>query len=416
MGNAIEWYEFALFAYLAPVIGAAFFPHQSKVASVLAVSMVFVAGFLIRPLGSIVLGHMGDRVGRAATLKLTILLLSLSSLATGLLPTYKQAGIIAPAMLVLCRLLQGFCVGGEFAGTMIYLTESARSNRRALISSMTNNGSNIGVLCAILACLLTSHFLSELHFAQFGWRILFMIGGVLGITGLWLRRDITESDVFLSIQKRISKQYLPIRFVLKSQWKIMVKIVLLLFISAAGSYTLMGYISTYLNTFLNVPLTQAFRIQTVFIAFSLLFVPIFAVLSDRFGRRKLLLFSLLGYLLLSQPVFWALQWSHSWLVLMPLVILYSAEQAVTPVTMVEMTNGKGRYTCISMAYNISMALVGGTSPLINTYLIEHFKNNMIIAYYIMVCACVSLAVVWKLIPQNFGERLNLISVDDDFAR
>ena len=133
IGNILEWYEFSLFAYLSPVIAGLFFPSQNRIASLLSTLLVFGAGFVVRPIGSIVLGHLGDCWGRAKTLKLTIFLLSISSILTGFLPTYQQVGLWSPALLILCRLLQGFCIGGEFAGSMIYLSEMAPAKHRAFI-------------------------------------------------------------------------------------------------------------------------------------------------------------------------------------------------------------------------------------------------------------------------------------------
>lgn len=409
LGNVIEWYEFALFAYLAPVIAELFFPQQHHIAALLSTFSVFALGFLIRPLGAIVLGHLGDRIGRATTLKLTILMLSLSSVATGLLPTFHDIGILSTLLLVVCRLVQGFCVGGEFAGAMIYLTESAPSKHRALLSSMTNNGSNIGVLLAISACTITSNHSTHEFMLNFGWRILFILGGVMGMIGLYLRRDISESDTFLKIQAAIYQRYVPIKHVLKNERRNLTKIVLLLFISATGSYTIMNYISTYLHTFLNVPLNRAYQLQTIYIVITLALVPVFAYLSDIFGRRRLLLLTIAGYLIFTLPTFKMLQQHQSWWVLIPLLLCYSAEQAVIPATIVEMFPSKGRYTGISLAYNISMALVGGTSPLLNTFLINHFHNNLIIAYHVIICSIISGAIVVFSLSKQFGTTQCLVT-------
>lgn len=409
VGNALEWYEFSLFAYLSPVIAELFFPSRDPITSLLNTLLVFAAGFIIRPLGSIILGHIGDKVGRAKTLQFTILLMSVSSILTGCIPSYQQIGIAAPILLVSCRLLQGFCIGGEFAGSMIYLCESAPAKHRAFISSMSNNGSNIGVLIAIAACMTLSSTISNDDLIRYGWRILFMSGGLLGLIGLWLRRDLSESQTFQELQSNICEVYLPIRYVLTHQLKRMMQIILLLFISACGSYTLMGYLSTYLHQFLNMPLDKAYQLQTLFIVVTLILTPIFANVSDKIGRKKILVFSILGYLLFTIPSFWYLQWEPNWWILLPLVIFYSAEQAVTPVIMVELFSGKGRYTGISMAYNICMALVGGFSPAINTWLIHRF-NNMMIAYYIVFCALVSLFVVLNYLPKQYGLEKNLSTV------
>lgn len=410
IGNVLEWYEFSLFAYLSPVIASLFFPGKNGIISLLSTLLVFAAGFVVRPLGSIVLGHMGDRLGRARTLKITIFLMSMSSILTGLLPTYQQIGLAAPILLIVCRLLQGFCIGGEFAGSMIYLSESAKARNRALVSSMTNNGSNIGVLIAVVACSIMSSQLTDQDISAFGWRILFISGGVIGLTGLWLRRDLTESDTFLSLKDNIKEPYLPIKYVFSHQRKRMLHVILLLFISACGSYTLMGYLSTYLHEFLGLPLSQAYQMQTLFIILSLFILPLFAHLSDKIGRKTVLLFSTIGYLIFAIPSFWLLQSVQAWWVLLPLVIFYSAEQAVTPVVIVEMFPGKGRYTGISLAYNICMALVGGFSPVINTWCIHYFNNNMMVAYYVMFCAFVSFMVVLNKLPKEYGLQNNLATV------
>lgn len=409
IGNILEWYEFSLFAYLSPTIAQLFFPSESQIVSLLSTLLVFAAGFVVRPLGSIVLGHLGDRLGRAKTLKITILLMSVSSVLTGLLPIYQSIGIWAPILLIVCRLIQGFCIGGEFAGSMIYLSESAHGKHRAFISSMTNNGSNIGVLIAIVACTMMTSLMDTAFISQFGWRLLFISGGILGLIGLWLRRDLTESEIFLTLQKNISQAYFPLKHVVTHQRQRMLHVILLLFISACGSYTLMGYVSTYLHQFLAMPLEKAYQMQTLFIVLSLLFLPFFAYLSDQVGRKNVLLFSTLGYLICTLPVFGLLQTVQAWWVLLPLVIFYSAEQAVTPAVIVEMFPGKGRYTGISMGYNICMALVGGFSPAINTYLIDHFHNNLMIAYYILLCALVSLYVVLTKLPKEYGVEQSLMT-------
>lgn len=406
MGNALEWYEFSLFAYLSPVIADLFFPSKDPMTSLLNTLLVFAAGFIVRPLGSIILGHVGDKAGRAKTLKLTILLMSVCSILTGLLPTYEQIGVAAPILLISCRLLQGFCIGGEFAGSMVYLCESAPAKHRALMSSMANMGSNVGVLIAIATCTTLSSLISANDLSTIGWRLLFMSGGIIGVLGLWLRRDLTDSSTFHELQLNIKEKYLPIKYVLTHQRQRMLHIILLLVISACGSYTLMGYLSTYLHQFLKLSLSKAYQLQTLFIVLSLILTPIFAHISDKIGRKKILIFSLAGYVLFTIPSFWYLQWQPTWWVLLPLIVFYGAEQAVTPVVIVELFSGKGRYTGISMAYNICMALVGGFSPAINTWLIYRF-DNMMIAYYIIFCALISLIVVLNYLPKQYGLARNL---------
>jgi len=407
IGNVLEWYEFSLFVYLAPTIAKLFFPAENYITSLMLTFLVFASGFIIRPFSAIILGYFGDRVGRAKTLKATILLLSVSSIVTGCLPVYASVGIVSTLLLVVCRLVQGFCIGGEFAGAMIYLTESARPKRRAFVSAMTNNGSNTGILLAIAACMVFSHALSPAAFTLYGWRLLFILGGLLGLVGLWLRRDMSESDVFKAIQEKARQKYTPISYVIRHQWRRLFGIFFILVISACGSYVLMGYLSTYLNVFLSVPLSKAYQIQTLFTLASLLLVPVFGYLNDRYGRRPVMLFSLMGYLLLTLPIFEWLQFSVSVWVLLPLAVFYSAEQASTPVIISEMLPGKGRYTGVSIAYNLAMTLIGGTAGFLNTALIRYFHDNMMIAFYIMACAFISGVFVLFFFPQDIGYQSNL---------
>lgn len=409
MGNILEWYEFSLFAYLSPIIAHQFFPSSNKQMALLSTLLVFAAGFIIRPLGSLFWGHWGDKVGRAKTLMLTLFCISLASTLTGLLPTYEAVGALAPSLLVLLRLLQGFCMGGEFAGSMIYLTETASKSRRTLISSMANNGSNIGVMLAVISCALVSRFLGD-ALIDYGWRILYISSGIIGFFGLWLRSDLTETAIFLNMKDKIKPKYLPIKFVLLNQKAAMLKVFCILFISASGSYTLMGYISTYLYEFIKIPLPQAYHIQTLFIMITLLAVPVFASIADYFGKNIILVFAISGYLLFALPCFMYLKLYNNWLALLPLFIFYSAEQAVTPSLIVEIFPVMGRYTGISLSYNLCMALVGGLSPAINTFFIHTYHNQLFIAYYLMFCATISFITMIVLL----AKRKNLVT-DELFA-
>ncbi|MFA6036963.1 MAG: MFS transporter [Legionellales bacterium] len=407
-GNMIEWYDFALYLFLAPVLAHNFFAEENHLNAMLSTFLIFAIGFFIRPLGSILFGHLGDRIGRTKTLKISILLISLSTILMGLLPTYQHFGIYAGLMLAFLRLIQGLCIGGEFAGSMIYLSEMAAADNRGFMSSMANNGSNFGVLCATLIAALIASVMSEPEFYDYGWRISFVFGGILGLVGLWFRRNLVETPVFdaLSSNKKILK--LPILTVFKYHKKDMLNISLLLVMSATGSYVLLEFMSTYLNQYFDYPLSKALQVQSIYNVLTFLFIAIAAKFSDRYGRRPLLMLSAIGYIICTIPCFYFLETTGLWICLLPLVIFYCIEQATTPVTMVEIFSPKARYTGISFSYNTTMALIGGTAPMINTWLIAKFDNPMIIAYYLVIAALISLLVIYKRLPQKFGRELDLI--------
>lgn len=406
-GNILEWYDFTLYIFLAPVIAQNFFPENNSFNAMLATFAVFALGFFVRPLGSMIFGHLGDKIGRAKTLKINILLLSLSTLCIALLPNYQQWGIYATLSLTVFRLLQGLCIGGEFAGSMIYLTETAMPNKRALTSCMANNGSNFGILCATVVIAILSHYMHEANFYLYGWRIAFILGGITGLIGLWLRQGIVETPVFekLRSQQRIAK--LPIMMVLREHKMAIGHIFLLLIMSASGSYILMNFMSNYLNQYLHYTVAESLKIQSLYNILTFGLVTLFGLISDQYGRRKLLILAALGYMIFSVPCFYFLGTTRVYLWLLPLVVFYCMEQATTPVTMVEMFPASLRYTGISFGYNLAMALVGGTAPLINTWLIIKFNNILFPAYYLAIGAAISLWIIATKVPRNYGPQLDL---------
>jgi len=407
-GNIMEWYDFTLYIFLAPVLAQNFFTQQSHLNALLSTFMIFAIGFFVRPLGSILFGHLGDRWGRSTTLKLSILFISISTLGIALLPNNQSWGIYAALGLCFLRLIQGFCIGGEFAGSIIYLSEMAPANRRALASCMSNNGSNIGVLAATLIAATTANVMSENTFYQYGWRLPFLLGGVIGLIGLWLRRDLSETPIYhrLATQARLPR--LPLLTVLRFHKKEVINIFLLVIMAATGSYALMDFMSNYLHQYFHYSLSEALTIQSLYNALTFILVTAAAKLCDHYGRRSILLAAAIGYLLFSIPCFYFLNAQGSWLWLLPLVTFYCLEQASTPVTIIEIFPAQARYTGVSLGYNLAMALVGGTAPMINTWLVAKFNNPLIIAYYLMVGAALALMVIIKKLPREFGIRCELV--------
>lgn len=408
IGNVIEWYDFTLYVFLSPVIAHNFFSQQNQLNALLSTFLVFAMGFFIRPLGSVILGHFGDRFGRKRTLQLSILLISLPTFGIALLPTYAQWGVYASLSLTALRLLQGLCIGGEFAGSMIYLTEMAAPRHRAFVSSMANNGSNFGVLCATLMAALLAGIFSETAFYTYGWRIAFICGGIIGLLGLWLRRDIHETPIFNQLYAQSKVATIPLLTLLKNYKVAVLRVFLLVVMAAVGSYALMDFMSTYLHQFFNYSLSHALQIQSIYNTLTFLLVAIAAKFADRYGRRSLLIIAAIGFIVLSIPCFYLLKTTGSWLCLLPLVIIYCIEESTTPVTMVELFPAATRYTGISMGYNLGMALLGGTAPLVNTWLVAKFHNPLIIAYYLAAAAAISLLSVIIFLPNQFGESCNLL--------
>lgn len=398
LGTIIEWFDYGIFWFLAPVLAKLFFPTQNKWLGLLEAFMVLAIGYFLRPLGAFIFGSFADRFGRVTSLRTTILLISLPSLVIGCLPTYDSIGSIATGLLIFLRLLQGISVGGEFAGSMVYLTETAPAKYRTLYSGLANNSSNIGILAGAGICALLTAYLSPDHFLDYGWRIPFILGGFLGIVGYRLRKFFIESDIFLKLQaeKKLQKEPVITLFT-KYQMKLLVAI-FLCWMGASGIYTLTSYLSTYLQLTKHYSLDTALSLQSVLLVTTLILVPICSLLGNRFGQIPLLKFAAIGNIAYSVFAFSILPENNIIMVgiiLLPLILFISFEQGLMPATLAEFFPASVRYSGVSIAYNITYAYVGGTSPMYITWLMSKTHNYTIPG----ICIAISSAVTWLALTQ-----------------
>lgn len=398
-GNLIEWYDFALYLFLAPIIAQQFFPQGGKLA-LLGTFTVHAVSFFFRPLGAVLFGHIGDVYGRAIALRLSLSCLAALSMLMALLPSYHSIGPLATVLLCVCRIGQGICLGGEFAGSMIYLGETVNPLRRSFFTSLSNNASNIGILLAAGSAALLSYLLPAPLFSSFGYRALFFIGGLIGVVGFAFRSDLKETKAFSQIKQRVSK---PLFKMLKDHPQAFVHLFLLLIISALGSYALIGYMSTFLNQGLSLDMAVALRYETLFIAVTLILVPLFAYCADKISPQRMLKNACVAYIVLAIPSYYFLYHYQMPLLLLPLVIAYSMEQSCVPAMLMEYFPAEIRYTGVSMTYNTCMALFGGLSPLVGQLLIEEWEMPYGIGTLLMVGAMIALFAL-KLNSQS--EKLN----------
>jgi len=413
IGNMIEWYDFGLFAYFAPVISKLFFPHNNTFISLIQVFLVFAAAYLVRPIGAILFGHLGDRWGRAKTLKISIILISIPTVGIGLMPTYHSIGVTATLLLIVLRLMQGLCIGGEFAGSMTYLSEMAAANRRAYISSYANSLSNFGVVIGVALMALIVAIIPHAQFMQWGWRVPFVLGGVLGLIGLWLRGNLQETGVFIEIKNQQTRSQLPIKDVLKKYPKKVLQIIFLLFMGASSIYTLLVYLTTYFHVILQVPLSKALFIQMIYLVISASLMPVFGKVADRYGRRIVLITAAIAFIVLTWPSFYALNHLSIWLssiLILPLMVFIAMGQGATPAMMVEHFPANIRYTGISFSYNVCFSLIGGFAPAINMWMIHATHNPLMPAMYVTVGALVTLLVTVFVMKRSYGEQVSLSSI------
>ncbi len=396
MGNILEWYDFGLFTLFAALFARLFFPSYDSYTAILAVFAIFASGFVCRPLGAILFGHFGDKIGRIRTLRFSILCTAIPTLLIACLPTYHSMGLWGALLLTLLRLFQGICMGGEFTGIIIYLAESAPKHRRAFFTSFAGTAANIGILSAAGIHLLLQHFISNAQLESWGWRLAFVLGGVLTLLVLYLRSTLPDTPIFDQLKKDQGPILFPLREVLKKAPFELLRVIALTALGASLYYTAFVYISTYLFQVSTLPKTQILEIQSICIISMLLLVPLFGCLCDYIGRRRSLLIIALSTLCLVLPCFRFLASGNLFSIIVAmgiLTLISSLEQATTTITVVENFPARIRYSGISLGYNVGLALFGGTSPFIAAALMSTTHNPIAPAYYLVLAALLTLIVV-----------------------
>ena len=411
MGTILEWYDFSLIASMAPIISALFFPVKVKAFSLLATFGVFASGFIMRPIGSMVFGHIGDKYGRNAALSITIALMAIPTTLIGLLPTFQQIGIVAPLLLIILRLVQGLASSGEYPGAICFLTELAPQGKRGLWGSVSMFGVAGGIL---LGSLINTFILSELTIEQvytWGWRIPFLIGLPLTLIGWFIRYKMAESTVFEEAKNKNELLHQPIKHLLTFNLIKVMKVVLLFSFSTISFYMSFVYIGSYLVSQNKLTL-HGVMLSNVFSTTVLIFlIPLFGYLSDKINRKY---FMYAGTILLSvfyYPIFaFLMRDNFQGFLVGQIVIAIFIAMLVGPMAAItsEMFATSTRYSGVSMGLNIGASLFGGTCPLVATYLVHITLNESIPAVYPVVLAILSFFVILSL-ENKQGELLNEIT-------
>lgn len=379
VGNILEWYDFTVYAYFATVIGTLFFPSEDRVASLIAAFGVFAAGYLMRPLGGFCFGVIGDKLGRKKALVLSILLMAIPTTLLGCLPTHAEWGWVAAALLVFLRLLQGFSVGGEFTGSISFLVEKAPAGRRGYYGSWTTFGVIGGMLLGSGVGALVTRLLSPDQIHDFGWRIPFLLGVVVGGSGLYLRGQMDQGDVIQTLKQGQGVSPSPVKELWQLHRHTAVKIFFFNWGFAVSIYLIFIYLTSYLHSFLRIPMHRALTANTIAMVFMMCCIPFMGRVSDRVGRRPLLFTAFGGLIVLAFPLF-SLFFKHSFMAILSALLIFalmeSMLQGVAPAAMAEMFPARVRYTGLSVSYNIAMAVFGGTAPVMATWLIKVTGHNI----------------------------------------
>jgi MFS transporter, MHS family, proline/betaine transporter len=395
IGNLLEWFDFGVYAYLATLIAAKFFPGNDPTASLLAAFAAYGVGFLARPLGGIIIGRLGDTRGRKAALVLTIFMMALGTVGIGLLPTYESIGIWAPILLVTLRIIQGIAAGGEWGASTTFIIEWSPPHRRGFFGSFqqvsTAGGSLLG---SATAAILTSS-LSPSTMLDWGWRVPFLLGTVLLIVGVYLRQNAEETPSFQASRQvatddpAISGAPLgALAFGFTIFWTV-------------AYYMLLAWMPTFTQKYAGLTPSQALWSNTIGLIAMVIAIPVWGALSDRIGRRPLLMASALGIGILAWPVFSLMIDSRSLAVVLPIQILFGVLLALYsgpgPAAISEIFPTHLRSTWMTAGYALAVAVFGGFAPFVATWLISATGSPLSPTYcYLAPAALISFLVLLSL--------------------
>ncbi len=400
-GNILEWYDFALFGFFAQQIGAHFFPAHDPTASLLAAFGTFAAGFLMRPIGGALFGWVGDRFGRKQALIWSVMAMAFPSFFIGVLPDAASIGVAAPILLLFFRLLQGLAVGGEYMASAVFLVEGAEPGRRGWMGSWGPLGATAGTLLGSAAGAIVNATMSPEAVMAYGWRIPFILGLGVGLGGLVIRRHFIERVPHQPPAKS------PLDEAFRYHWRNMLHLVALIAGIAVGFYTTFVYAPTWLEQVAQVPARTALEINSLAMALSLLVLPVAGMASDRLGRRPALLIASGAFALLAYPLMALMARGEPAGILVgqvSLALVVASNGGMMPATMAELAHWRVRCTVMSVAYNLGMALLGGCTPLVATWLIARTGWALAPAGYLAGAAALSFGAAW-LLPKTPAHRL-----------
>jgi len=396
IGNTVEWFDFATYSFLAVTLAAVFFPPDDPTAALLSTFAIFAAAFFVRPLGGLFFGPLGDRIGRQRVLATVIILMSLSTFVIGLLPSYATIGVWAPLLLVIARCLQGFSAGGEFGGASTFLAEYSPDERRGFLVSWLEFSTLIGFMLGSVLVLFLSTVLPEDVLISWGWRIPFLLAGPLGIVGLYIRLRLEDTPEFRALEETGEVSQSPFRETFVENWKQILQVGGLVIIQNIGFYVVLSYMTTYFQDPLGFSPTAASLSTTITLLVGMALIPPLGALSDRIGRKPLLLASCIGYAVLTYPLFLLLNMGNLFAAILAQVALGALLAVFISTSIAALTElfpTRVRYGGFSIGYNFSVAIFGGSSPYLAQYLVSTTGNPLSPAFIVIGGAVATLLVI-----------------------
>jgi metabolite-proton symporter len=420
-GSAIEWFDFFLYATAAAIIfDRYFFPTQDPLVSLMLSYISLSLTFFIRPFGGIVFSHIGDRIGRKKTLVITLSLMGGATVAIGLLPTYAQVGVLAPILLILCRIVQGLAIGGEWGGALLLAYEYAPEHRRGFFGSVPQMGITIGMLMSTVAFSLVS-MLPDEQFEAWGWRLPFIASIVLVFVGLWIRSGLADTPAFREAKASGTIAKLPIKDTLRDHWRSVLVAIGAKIIETAPFYIFATFVVSYATGVLDFEQSVVLNAVSAGALISTIAIPVMGSISDRLGRPAVFMVGTVLIAAFAAPFFLLLGLQLDWAVYAAVIIglgvVWPPVTATLGTLMSEIFSTRVRYTGVTLGYQIGAALAGGTAPLIATWLLSRYDNAWgPIAIYLAVLATISLVAVLFARPVVRGEAERLRRREEAEAR
>ncbi|HEY6434308.1 MAG TPA: MFS transporter [Acetobacteraceae bacterium] len=393
IGNVLEWYDFGVYVFFAAVIGRNFFPSANATAALLSSFGVFGVGFLMRPLGGIIIGRFGDTHGRKAALIFTVMAMAFGTVLVGVLPTYAMIGVAAPVLLVVARLIQGFSAGGEWGGATAFMVEWAPHGHRGWYGSFQQASIAASLVLASGTGALFSSLLSADQLAAWGWRIPFLLGIVLALLGVYLRRRVEETPAYRAVEAQAlpsAESGFPLAlraFGFTMHWTV-------------AFYIFLSYMPTFTRLHAELSSAQSLWANTIGLLALMVLIPLFGAVSDRVGRKPLLLLSCAAFVVMPLPLFWFILGKPGFAAIAVLQVVVagfiSLFSGAGPAAIAEMFRTMGRSTWMTPSYALATAIFGGFAPFIATWLIAQTGSPVAPAWYVMAAAAISFVVIWRM--------------------
>lgn len=393
IGNFVEWFDYASYGYFATVIAAVFFPEIAPQAALLATFAVFAISFVIRPIGGIVWGSIGDRIGRKTALSWSILIMSGATTVIALLPSYHQIGMLAPVLLLLVRMVQGFSASGEYAGATSFLAEYAPPAKRGFYTSMVPASTAAGLLAGSLMSALLFSQLETAQLHGWGWRLPFLLAFPLGLVGLYIRLKLEDTPKFRELEAKHHVEATPIKELFTTYRKPIVRAFAVTCLNAVGFYLILSYMPTYLITEMGMEESASFLANSIALFAYIFLIFLMGLLSDRFGRKTALIAASVLFIVLTVPLFGMLEGaSFAMIVLIQVIFgaLLTVNDGTLPCFLTEIFPTRVRYSGFAFSFNTANALFGGTAPFVATWLISATGSKTAPAWYLVAAAVVAL--------------------------